>query len=140
MPYNWGRSRGPGPEWLCNPKAREFFRRECELMAERYPQFRPALSTCEPGAIAWRGLLCTNLGGRHVIEAVNAPSYPHVEPAVFVVEPALRAGAPHLYSGGRLCLHAGRWTPFRSTAAAVISATAEWLLLYDHWLATGEVW
>jgi hypothetical protein len=64
-------------------------------------------------------------------------------PAVRVLAPALQATEtgflPHTYDDGTLCLHdAGQWNAAMLIVDTIIPWTAEWLLHYEMWLATGE--
>ncbi|ARV80824.1 hypothetical protein MYCOZU1_01146 [Mycobacterium intracellulare subsp. chimaera] len=65
-------------------------------------------------------------------------------PHVHIVEPtlALHPGAthlPHVYSGNELCLYfPGEWQHGMLLATTIVPWTAEWLLHYEIWLATGE--
>jgi hypothetical protein len=65
-------------------------------------------------------------------------------PRVHIVEPtlALHSDAtllPHVYPGNELCLfYPGEWQHNMLLAATILPWTAEWLLHYEIWLATGE--
>jgi hypothetical protein len=64
-------------------------------------------------------------------------------PKVTVVRPVLRLrrgeGLPHVYTGDILCLHEDvDWAPTMSLAATIVPWTAEWLMYYEIWLATGN--
>lgn len=64
-------------------------------------------------------------------------------PDVTIVDPPLRtrpdaASVPHVYVGDRLCLYRpGEWNAGRMLASTILPWTAEWLLHYEMWLATG---
>ena len=46
---------------------------------------------------------------------------------------------PHTYPGNELCLfYPGEWQHDRFLAVTIVPWTAEWLLHYEIWLATGE--
>ncbi len=71
--------------------------------------------------------------------------YRHSEPPhVHILEPTLmlRDDAdhlPHTYPGNELCLfYPGEWQHDRFLAVTIVPWTAEWLLHYEIWLATGE--
>ncbi|KAA0093639.1 hypothetical protein CIW49_26690 [Mycolicibacterium sp. P1-18] len=65
-------------------------------------------------------------------------------PRVHVVEPTLalhpgETGLPHVYPGDRLCLYyPGEWQHTMLLSRTILPWTAEWLLHYEIWLATGE--
>lgn len=64
-------------------------------------------------------------------------------PEVRVRRPALepRRGEtlPHVYRGGVLCLHRdGEWNDGLLLVDTIVPWTAEWLLFYEIWHATGE--
>lgn len=65
-------------------------------------------------------------------------------PHVHIVEPTLAlhsnaAHLPHVYPGNELCLfYPGEWQHNMLLAATILPWTAEWLLHYEIWLATGE--
>ena len=64
-------------------------------------------------------------------------------PAVRVLVPELVATEagflPHTYDDGTLCLHSvGQWNGAMLIVDTVVPWTAEWLLHYEMWLATGE--
>jgi len=64
-------------------------------------------------------------------------------PYVKVISPEIRPGAPHLYSGGRLCLYDPKdrsWHPGLFIAKTIVPWTAEWLFFYELWLETGTWW
>jgi hypothetical protein len=46
---------------------------------------------------------------------------------------------PHVYREGTLCLHLpGEWTPEMLVVDSTLPWTAEWLINYEIWKATGE--
>ena len=46
---------------------------------------------------------------------------------------------PHVYEGGTLCLHLpGEWTSDMLLVDSTVPWTAEWLINYEIWRATGE--
>jgi hypothetical protein len=64
-------------------------------------------------------------------------------PVVRVLAPdlvATEAGfLPHTYDDGTLCLHdVGQWNEAMLIVDTIIPWTAEWLLHYEMWVATGE--
>ncbi len=63
-------------------------------------------------------------------------------PEVLVLEPLERRpgkSLPHVYREGTLCLHKpGEWTPRMFLSDSTLAWTAEWLLNYEVWKATGD--
>lgn len=65
-------------------------------------------------------------------------------PRVHIVEPTLAlhpdsSHLPHVYPGNELCLfYPGEWQHQMLLATTILPWTAEWLLHYEIWLATGE--
>jgi hypothetical protein len=63
-----------------------------------------------------------------------------VMPAVHVLEPKLREGAPHMFADHSLCLdHSGAFTR-KSTLLTLLGWATVWLVLYEGWLDTGVRW
>jgi hypothetical protein len=64
-------------------------------------------------------------------------------PEVTVTKPCLARHLdahrlPHVYAGDELCLYyPGEWTDNMLLATTILPWTAEWLLHYELWLATG---
>jgi hypothetical protein len=62
-------------------------------------------------------------------------------PEVRVLNPTLRANAPHRYKDGSLCLYwpvEWRWTDTESASKTVLPWAAIWLYFYELWLDTGH--
>jgi hypothetical protein len=64
-------------------------------------------------------------------------------PVTRILDPQLEATEtgflPHTYSDKTLCLHdAGQWAGHMLIVDTIVPWTAEWLLHYEIWLATGE--
>lgn len=62
-------------------------------------------------------------------------------PEIKVLRPQIRPDAPHLYSGGLLCLYWPKdrnWNHRKLVAETLIPWVAQWLLFYEIWLDTGE--
>ena len=109
---------------------------EQALMRERFPQF--VLTRSPVALLVWRGVL-EPLKGVLFEVSVTVPShYPYVAPELGVERPQLRAGAPHLYANGALCVHRLNWDPTRGTVASVLPLAAAWLVGYMNWSRTGE--
>lgn len=66
------------------------------------------------------------------------------QPKVTVIDPPLQlhpgaSSLPHIYPGDELCLYyPGQWQPEMFLATTVVPWTAEWLMHYELWLATGH--
>lgn len=63
-------------------------------------------------------------------------------PKVWVESPVIRAGAPHRYPDGSLCLYYPKDCSWRSScflAETIIPWAAAWLAFYEIWLVTG-IW
>jgi hypothetical protein len=66
------------------------------------------------------------------------------QPKITISDPILQVhpeapGLPHVYPGDELCLYyGGEWNDSQLLATTVVPWTAEWLLHYELWLATGE--
>jgi hypothetical protein len=55
------------------------------------------------------------------------------------LEPRPGESLPHVYGDGALCLHlAGEWSSDMLVVDSIIPWTAEWLINYEIWKATGE--
>jgi hypothetical protein len=64
-------------------------------------------------------------------------------PSTRILDPPLRATQtgflPHTFRDRSLCLHdAGQWTEHMLIVDTIVPWTAEWLLHYEVWLATGQ--
>jgi len=69
--------------------------------------------------------------GRSPVVAVVAPE--------LILPPATEL--PHTYEDDALCLHLRcEWTDDMHLALTTVPWTAEWLLHYELWLATGGTW
>lgn len=65
------------------------------------------------------------------------------DPLVYVVDPPFcywdDEPLPHVFPHQTLCLFLGEeWGPWAPLANSILPWTAEWLLFYEGWLATGE--
>jgi hypothetical protein len=94
-----------------------------------------------PGRITWTGdLRPSPLSATYAVRIVY--TVPR-RPVVVVLAPDLVAPVgqrlPHVFPGNDLCLHfPGEWRPDMSIAATILPWTAEWLLHYEIWRATGR--
>ena len=105
-------------------------------MRERFPQF--VLTESTSGLLIWRGILLPVAGSPFVISVTMPARYPYSAPELRAEQPRIRAGAPHLYANGTLCVHRLNWDPMRGTVVSVIPLAAAWLVGYLNWIRTGE--
>lgn len=116
-------------------------RRQANLVRVHFPGFT---SEVEDGVLVARGRLrpC-ELCEEYLVGLAYAPG---VRPIVRVLdpEPVQRAHGqrnPHLNGDGTICLYdpdAEEWDDRQPLALTILPWTAEWLLFYEWWLATGE--
>ncbi|ASL09434.1 hypothetical protein [Mycobacterium intracellulare] len=65
-------------------------------------------------------------------------------PQVTVIDPPLQlypgaTSLPHVYPDDELCLYyPGQWKPKMLLSTTIVPWTAEWLMHYELWLATGQ--
>lgn len=121
--------------WYENPRWRERLAIEQKVMRSRFPQL--VLRRSRRGNLYWDGIVLPVPSYSFRIRVSYPPKYPYDEPRVFVVDPELRDNAPHVYPEGHICVHP-QWDPHRGLAASSVALAAGWLLLYVHWLKTGE--
>ena len=99
---------------------------------KRFPQFKYT------GNGSWVGTLQpTKKSPLYKIKIVDrTPKFPRV----YVIEPKLKEGAPHLYSDGSLCLFYPKdfsWRKNLLIAETIIPWASLWLYFYEIWLKTG---
>lgn len=111
---------------------------EQELMAQRFSGF--ALVRTDDEQLHWVGTLSPVPGHEFLVAASYPDRYPYAEPVLRLLEPELASGAPHVYRDSEtLCVHPTRgWDPERGTVAGSLALASAWLLMYVHWLETGE--
>lgn len=103
--------------------------------------FPDASPTLKHGRLSWTGgLQPCDLSRSYTVQIIYTRG---LYPAVRVVAPMLKATEngflPHTYDNGTLCLHdAGQWNATMLIVDTIVPWTAEWLLHYEIWLATGE--
>lgn len=93
------------------------------------------------GMLTWTGEVTPTELSRTYLARIRYRFGAH--PKVTVVRPALLTrpgeGLPHVYTGDLLCLHEDvDWAPTMSLADTIVPWTAEWLMYYEIWLATGK--
>ena len=114
---------------------------EQALLGAEYPKFTMDVDDDgTPFAHGWIGPTGHLRGAYHGL-ILLPPGYGNgVLPRAYVLEPALRQGAPHQYSDGSLCLdHSGAFTK-KSTIVTFLAWVTVWLHLYEDWLETGTPW
>ena len=105
-------------------------------VARRFPSFRHRFAK---GKVTWHGTLQPREGSPQyrvtITYKVGAP------PEVRVRQPRLHPDAPHVYSGGQLCLYwhkDGNWNQQKFVAETIIPWISQWLMFYELWLDTGK--
>ncbi|MGM0578207.1 MAG: hypothetical protein ACQEXJ_20960 [Myxococcota bacterium] len=114
---------------------------ERDLLAREYPGF--VMDVDDDGTVFAHGWIgpTENLKGSYHVLLVMPPGYGQgVMPVVHVLEPPLRADAPHRFRDGSLCLdHSGAFTR-RSTLVTILAWVSVWLVLYEGWIQSGRSW
>lgn len=111
-------------------------RQETEVMNSRFPQF---VLKRTPGSrrLYWEGVVEPIEGIFYRVALKYPDDFPFSAPTLWVVEPKLQPGAPHIYSeDGEICVYKNNWRQTGSAASTVPLACA-WLALYSQWRATG---
>lgn len=127
-------------------------RHQVERMRDDYPNFL-VLHEIEWGVV-WRGTLRPLAQSYDVQIGCCAFNFRPADiiaqrPQVEITNPELRFDAagfiPHIYLNSfmptrpRLCLHRPEeWTPDMALADTIVPWTAEWLIAYEGWRATGR--
>jgi hypothetical protein len=103
-----------------------------------FPETRPVIRR---DRLCWTGRLqpCELSRIYTVKITYTAGSYPVTR----ILDPQLSATEtgflPHTYNDQSLCLHdAGQWAEHMLIVDTIVPWTAEWLLHYEVWVATGE--
>jgi hypothetical protein len=95
--------------------------------------------TWKAGLATWTGeLQPTENSGRYLIRITYRVG---AIPKVIVLSPKLKAGCPHLYGDGSLCLYWPKewhWTRSAVIAETILPWAANWLYFYELWLDTDE--
>lgn len=127
--------------WYDRPTGRKRLDAEQQLLARDYPAF--ILDITNSGEVFALG----HLGGTdHIRDTYEVlirmpPNFgTGAIPRVSILNPDLRAGAPHRFTDGSLCLqHEIAFTP-RSTLLTLLAWITAWLILYEGWLENGKTW
>jgi hypothetical protein len=133
--------------WWETPYGRWRLTAEKEAMS-RFPGFELADALLEVSGrmLGWRGRLESSLedGDRYGVRVIYPADFPDQPPVVFITEPALPDGMPHLLDGNRPCLYRpmdgprNGYDPARTTAATLVAWTVLWINAFETWRATGE--
>jgi hypothetical protein len=103
--------------------------------------FPDAQLRLKPNDLSWTGLLQpSDLSRVYTVRIVyRRGKYPSVRVLAPKLETAESGFLPHTYNDGTLCLHdVGQWNGAMLIVDTIVPWAAEWLLLYEMWLATGE--
>jgi hypothetical protein len=107
-------------------------------MRRHRPNFVQNLSPC---GMVWTGTITpTPLSTAYTIEITYRRRH---YPQVWVRQPELAVKKEdyklvHIYREGCLCLHAeDEWRPWMTISSTFVPWTAEWLVYFEVWLATG---
>jgi len=121
--------------WYLQDRWKQRLAAEVKIMHTRFPYFR--LEKVDE-KLAWIGTLEPQVGETFVVALEYPRNFPYSAPTLWVLEPGLQFGAPHLYADGSVCIHQTSWDTGRGTAASCVPLLAAWLLAYIVWLQTGE--
>jgi hypothetical protein len=105
-------------------------------VSTRFPQFQAERFRPDLVLVGW--LQPRPLSGRYRIRIVKSPQR---APRVFVLDPPLPPGVPHVYREGHLCLYWPKewtWRDDVDMATTILPWTATWLLYYELWTETGS--
>lgn len=121
--------------WYTAPPWKGRLVAEVALMGERFSHLRLVRLG---GELRWEGVIEPVRGQRFHIAIAYPARYPYAPPTLWVLDPAIQQGAPHLYADGSICVHRRQWDPMTGTAASLVPLAAAWLVAYLHWRTTGE--
>ncbi len=122
--------------WYRNDRWKPRLAAEVDVMCNRFPGF--SLIEDASGQLLWVGVLEPQPQERFLVTLEYPKDFPYRAPALWVLEPPLAAGAPHVYADGSVCIHQTTWDAHRGTAASCVPLLSAWLLAYVVWLQTGE--
>ena len=98
-----------------------------------------SLIQCPSGQLCWCDVIQSNRGNRYHVLIGYSPAFPFERPFAMITAPEIYEGAPHRYLDGTLCLFPSQSDPTMATTAGVVRGrTALWVLLFEHWLESGE--
>lgn len=107
-------------------------------MLSKYPQFK--LSYNKDKEIVFKGKLQVKPElPVYTVKIIYRGDY---NPRIFILDPKLVVGAPHIYSNTQsLCLYHPanyRWSESRLIADDIMGWTAGWIYFYEYWLQSGK--
>jgi hypothetical protein len=107
--------------------------REQEVLRKYFPYF--VIAQDSAGRLTARGVLSTEINS-YGIRVVLPSNYPYEMPAVVPLD--WKAGGPHVYPNGQLCvMQLGQWrTPY--TIALMVAKAAIWVNKYEVYKRYGS--
>lgn len=124
--------------WYLQHRWRSRLVAEAAVMGDRFPGFR--LRVDGSASLFWVGVLTPLSDTEFVVAVVYPADYPYRAPSLWILEPDLTSGVPHMYPDGSICIHANNWDPERGTAVSCVTLIAGWLVAYVNWQRTGEAY
>jgi hypothetical protein len=102
--------------------------------------FPDAKGTLKRGRFVWTGMLQPSpLSRSYCVQVDYEPPRPPRVRVLDRLETRPGEALPHTYNTGTLCLHdPDEWTASMYIAHTIVPWTAEWLINYEIWLATGD--
>jgi hypothetical protein len=93
----------------------------------------------ESGDMAVRGIIVSQLlDMEYDLLGIYPANYPSVRMRMYILEPSLAEGTPHLYSDKSLCLDGSEQLTQKSTCATYLALSAEWIFACESWLVDGN--
>lgn len=117
---------------------------DVQCHAQGLGQYYPQAELVEhEGRVGWILAVMTARGNVYDIYIPYPLSYPDQEPRAWLDPPPQRAGNPHLYADGSICVHGDPlwsnekydWTP-----TVGFTSVRAWLELYEDWLYDRRPW
>lgn len=122
--------------WYQQTRWRERLAQEVAVMTERFPVF--ILQRGTDGTLWWDGVLEPLRDIAYRVAVKYPADYPYSGPSLWLLEPRVESGSPHVYQDGSLCVHKnGSWNPATGTAASTVPLLSAWLYMYSIWRTTG---
>jgi hypothetical protein len=104
-------------------------------------EFPDARLEVRAGRLAWLGALQpTQISRIYTVQVrLGHDGIPHVRVLAPELETRPGESLPHVYGDGTLCLYTrGEWHPSMHLAWTIVPWSAEWLINYEIWLASGQ--
>jgi hypothetical protein len=103
-------------------------------------RFPDAEVSFRAGLLVWRGTIQpSELSRSYRVEVIQRMDRVPVVRVLDELETRQGDGLPHVFGDGTLCLHlAGEWKADMFLSESTLVWTAEWLLNYEIWKATGQ--